>query len=100
MFANNYTSSLVSSQLPEFVRTDHPNFVALLEKYYEYMEQQDKATYVHRRLYDYMDVDSTRADLLQYFKTKIIPSFPEETALSKEKLIKAARDFYNKKGTW
>ena len=99
MFSNNYTSSLVSGQLPEFVRQDHPNFVVLLEKYYEYMEQTDKATYVGKRLYDYMDVDSTRADLLQYFKNKIIPSFPEETQLSKQKLIKAARDFYDKKGT-
>jgi hypothetical protein len=99
MFSNNYTSSLISGQLPEFVRQDHPNFVTLLEKYYEYMEQTDKATYVGKRLYDYMDVDSTRADLLQYFKNKIIPSFPEETQLSKQKLIKAARDFYDKKGT-
>ena len=69
MFSNNYTSSLISGQLPEFVRQDHPNFVTLLEKYYEYMEQTDKATYVGKRLYDYMDVYSTRADLLQYFYT-------------------------------
>lgn len=46
-----------------------------------------------------MDVDNTRADLLKYFKTKVIPSFPEETELSKEKIIKAAKSFYAKKGT-
>lgn len=99
MFANNYTSSIVRNQLPEFIRTDHPNFVNLLEKYYQYMEQEGKTTYVGRRLYDYMDLDTTRADLLKYFKATIIPSFPEETELSQEKLIKAARDFYAKKGT-
>ena len=99
MFTNNYISSIVSGQLPEFVRADHPRFVTLLEKYYEYMEQEGKTNYVGKRLYDYMDVDTTRADLLHYLKTKIIPSFPEETALSKEKIIKAARDFYDKKGT-
>lgn len=99
MYANNYISSIVSRQLPEFVRADHPRFVLLLEKYYEYMEQEGKTNYVGKRLYDYMDVDTTRADLLHYFKTKIISSFPEQTELSKEKLIKAARDFYDKKGT-
>lgn len=99
MFANNYTSSIVRSQLPEFIRTDHPNFVNLLEKYYQYMEQEGKTTYVGRHLYEYMDLDTTRADLLKYFKAMIIPSFPEETQLSREKLIKAAKDFYAKKGT-
>ena len=31
-------SSLVASQLPEFVREDHQTFVAFLEAYYEYLE--------------------------------------------------------------
>jgi hypothetical protein len=99
MYANNFTSSLVNRQLPEFVRTEHPKFVSLLEKYYEYMEQTDKTMYASKHIPDYMDLDTTRADLLSYFKTKVIPSFPEETSLSKEKIMKAARDFYAKKGT-
>lgn len=99
MYANNFISSIVSRQLPEFVRTDHAKFVSLLEKYYEYMEQTDKTMHAMKRIPEYMDLDTTRADLLQYFKNKVIPSFPEETALSKEKIMKAARDFYAKKGT-
>ena len=99
MYANNFTSSLVNRQLPEFVRAEHPRFVTLLEKYYEYMEQTDKTMYTSKHIPDYMDLDTTRADLLQYFKNKVIPSFPEQTSLSKEKIMKAARDFYAKKGT-
>lgn len=99
MFANNYISTIVENQLPEFIRADHPTFVTLLKKYYEYMEQTDKTLRVGKDLYDYMDVDTTRADLVQYFKTKIIPNFPEETELSTEKLVKAARFFYSKKGS-
>jgi hypothetical protein len=99
MFANNYISSIVESQLPEFVRADHPNFVNLLKKYYEYLELEGKTVNVGKQLYDYMDVDTTRQDLIKYFKSKIIPNFPEETELSTEKLIKAARAFYEKKGT-
>lgn len=99
MFANNYISTIVENQIPEFIRADHPTFVTLLKKYYEYMEQTDKTLKVGKDLYDYMDVDTTRADLVKYFKTKIIPDFPEETELSTEKLIKASRFFYSKKGS-
>jgi hypothetical protein len=99
MFANNYISTIVENQLPEFIRADHPNFVALFKKYYEYMEQSEKTLNVNKSLYDYMDVDTTRSDLIKYFKTKIIPNFPEDTALSTAKIVKAAKDFYAKKGT-
>jgi hypothetical protein len=99
MFANNYISTIVENQLPEFIRADHPTFVLLLKKYYEYMEQTNKTLDVGKNLYDYMDVDTTRADLIKYFKSKIIPNFPEETELSTEKLIKAAKFFYSKKGS-
>ena len=99
MFANNYISTIVENQLPGFILADHPTFVTLLKKYYEYLEQTNKAVNVGKNLYDYMDVDETRADLVKYFKSKIIPNFPEETELSAEKLIKAARYFYSKKGT-
>lgn len=99
MFANNYISTIVENQLPEFIRADHPTFVTLLKKYYEYMEQSQKTLNVGKSLYDYMDVDTTRADLVKYFKTKIIPNFPEETELSTEKLVKAAKFYYSKKGS-
>lgn len=99
MFANNYISTIVENQLPDFIRADHPTFVTLLKKYYEYMEQTNKTLDLGKHLYDYMDVDTTRADLVKYFKTKIIPNFPEETELSTEKLVKAAKEFYAKKGT-
>ena len=99
MFANNYISTIVENQLPEFIRADHPTFTTLLKKYYEYMEQTGKTLRVGKDLYDYMDVDTTRADLIQYFKTKIIPNFPETSELSTEKLVKAARFFYSKKGS-
>jgi hypothetical protein len=99
MFENNYISTIVENQLPEFVRADHPQFVLFLKKYYEYMEQSGKTLEVGKNLYNYMDVDQTRADLLTYFKNNIIPDFPEQSQLSQEKILKAARSFYQKKGT-
>jgi hypothetical protein len=99
MFANNNISVIVEDQLPEFIRADHPTFVNLLKKYYEYLESDGKTINVAKQLYDYMDVDTTRQDLIRYFKSKIIPNFPEESELSTEKVLKSAREFYSKKGT-
>lgn len=33
-------STLINSQVPFFVRNDHPNFVRFLELYFEYLEQE------------------------------------------------------------
>lgn len=109
MFANNYISTIVENQLPDFIRADDaaitaantsaPTFTKLLKKYYEYLEQDTKTLNVGKSLYDYADADTTRADLLQYLKSKFISSFPEDTELSTAKVIKAAKDFYAKKGT-
>jgi len=99
MFANNYISTIVESQLPDFIVADHPKFVTLLKKYYEYMEQSNKTLDVGKKLYDFMDVDTTRDDLIKYIKGKFIPNFPDSTELSPEKIIKASREFYSIKGT-
>ena len=92
-------STLVKWQLPEFIRQDHPLFVEFLQKYYEFLETPGGAVYELKRFSDNYDVDKARESFLQYFKDKIIPSFPESSELSTERIIKAARDFYAKKGT-
>jgi len=92
-------STLINSQLPEFIRSDYPVFAEFIEKYYEFLEQPGKPIYELKTFEDNYNVDFTRSDLLKYFRTKILPSFPEESELSTERIIKAARDFYTKKGT-
>ena len=34
------TSLLVNRQVPEFVREEHPNFIAFLEAYYEFLQEK------------------------------------------------------------
>jgi hypothetical protein len=99
MSSLNKLSTLVESQLPEFIRADYPLFVEFLEKYYEFLEQPGNPTYEIKTFQDNYDIDLTREGLLNYFRTKILPSFPEESELSTERIIKASRDFYAKKGT-
>lgn len=92
-------STLVKRQLPEFIQEDHPTFVEFLERYYEFLETPESPIYELKRFQDNYDVDEARETFLKYFKSKIFPSFPDQSELSTEKIIKAARDFYTKKGT-
>ncbi len=95
----NKVSTLIESQLPEFIRSEFPTFVEFLQKYYEFLEQPGNPTYEIKLFQQNHDVDLTRESLLSYFRTKVLPSFPEESQLSTERIIKSARDFYAKKGT-
>jgi len=99
MSSLNRISTLVNSQLPEFIRSDYPVFVEFLEKYYEFLEQPGNPTYEIKTFSNNHNIDLTRESLLKYFREKILPSFPEESELSTERIIKASRDFYAKKGT-
>ena len=56
--SNNKTSYLVNSQLPEFVRRDHPLFVQFLETYYRFLEQGDNLMYLTKRFPDFYDIDT------------------------------------------
>jgi hypothetical protein len=99
MSSLNRVSTLVESQLPEFIRSDYPVFVEFLEKYYEFLEQPGNPVYELKTFQNNYDIDLTREGLLRYFRNKILPSFPEESELTTERIIKSARDFYTKKGT-
>jgi len=50
-------SPLIQSQVPDFVNLDHPNFVAFLEAYYEWMENEGNATERTLMLNDYTDIE-------------------------------------------
>lgn len=99
MEANSKTSVLVSDQLPKFVRDDHPKFVQFLEKYYEFLEQEDGLLDRSKNLNVYQNVDL--ADDL--FRQKIYDSFisllDKNIVADKNLIVKYAKDFYRAKGT-
>jgi hypothetical protein len=57
--------SIVSKQLPEFVREDYPVFVNFLKKYYEYLETVDA-----RNIEDLRDIDNTTSEYIEYFNNE------------------------------
>jgi hypothetical protein len=91
----------VEGQLPDFVKSDHPTFIAFLEAYYEYMEQTGQPYEIIGNLRNYFNIDKTVDDYLQYFKTQFGKDIPEAVFANSNKphIIKRLRDFYRSKGS-
>jgi hypothetical protein len=98
MISNSKISNLVASQVPFFVRNDHENFVAFLEAYYEFLEQQNGVTNVTKNLLTQSDVDLTDI-FVENFYNNFIPLIPEDTAVDKTLILKHIKDFYRSRGT-
>lgn len=98
MISENKISTLVSSQLPFFVRNDHENFVAFLEAYYEWMEQTQGVVNVAKSMKDQLDLD--RTDIFaQQFYDNFLPLIPQNVLVDKNLLVKNIKDFYKSRGT-
>ena len=61
--ANNITSALINTQVPEFVRNEHQTFVNFLEYYYKFLEQDGQQLYVTKNLLNFLDVDKITQDI-------------------------------------
>ena len=74
-------STLISSQLPEFIRNDYETFVAFLEAYYEFLEQDQNAQELLQNALSYNDVDRTSTDFINYFLKQYCDNIPREALL-------------------
>ena len=98
MISNNKISNLVASQVPFFVRNDHDNFVAFVEAYYEFLEQQTGVVNVSKSLLDQSDVDLTDI-FVEKFYDNFLPFIPKNTIVDKTLILKHIKDFYRARGT-
>lgn len=98
MISNNKISNLIESQVPFFVRNDHENFVAFVEAYYEFLEQQTGVVNVSKNLLDQADVDLTDI-FVEKFYDNFLPFIPKDTAVDKTLILKHIKDFYRSRGT-
>ena len=90
----NKLSSLVSRQLPEFVREDYPTFVAFVEAYYEYLEDQGV------NLKTLRDIDETLEDFISQFKKELAHNLPTVNPINDERFILSKiKDQYLAKGS-
>jgi hypothetical protein len=85
-------SSIVASQLPEFIRDEYQTFVDFLKAYYEFLEttQQDPTTL--------RDIDTTLDSFITYFKSELSSKLPYST-VDERFLITRIKDLYLAKGS-
>ena len=93
------TSDLVSSQLPDFIKSDYPKFVTFLEKYYEWMETSGKNNNEIDALNFANDIDDANTYYTEQLKKDLAPYFPENIVSNKKLFLKLVTQFYKAKGT-
>jgi hypothetical protein len=87
------TSSLIPNQLPDFVRADYPTFIAFVEAYYEYLDNQGVD------LKSLRDLDTTIDSFIQYFKRELAINLPAEITVDERFLLQHIKDQYLAKGS-
>lgn len=87
-------SSVVSRQVPEFIREDNAQFIAFLEAYYEFLEQTEQ-----RNLESIRDIDDTLDSFIQYFRNELLLHIPISVLSDKRYLAKQINEVYRSKGT-
>jgi len=92
-------STLVSSQLPEFVRSDFTTYVSFVEAYYRFLEQDQGALEIVQNARSYSDIDTTTESFVNYFLANYAQNIPLGVLTNKRLLIKRIRDLYESKGS-
>jgi hypothetical protein len=85
-------SSIVASQLPEFIRDEYQTFVDFLKAYYEFLETTQKDPTTLR------DIDTTLDAFITYFKSELAQKIPYST-VDERFLIAKIKDLYLAKGS-
>ena len=100
MTTNNKISNLVSSQVPGFVRADHPNFIKFIEAYYQWMEQNGETVERIKNIKSQIDIDTSVDIFTQELYKTFLNLLPTNSIIAdKAMLLKHIKDFYRAKGT-
>ena len=87
--------SIVSKQVPEFVRSDYPIFVEFLKSYYEWLDQHER-----RDLLQLRDIDNTLDEYVQYFRRELDALGGEQFQYLDERLfLRKIKPLFKSKGT-
>lgn len=91
-------STLVASQLPEFIQSDFTTFKTFLEAYYEFLEQDQNAQELLQNSRSYSDIDRTIDSFVEYFLKQYSNDIPRDVLYDKKALVKNIQDLYVNKG--
>jgi hypothetical protein len=101
--ADQKTSLLINRQVPEFVREEHPNFIAFLEAYYEFLEnkqgsQKNDLVAESKKLRNVSDVDLSIGEFEDNFFRTFASLIPRNVEVDKGILLKHVLPLYLAKG--
>lgn len=86
---------LVKQQFPEFVQSDYPAFVAFVQEYYKWMEQQGVG-----KIEDVVDIDDTPARFVQYFRKQLdVHGVFNSSSTFDTRYLKNIKQIYDSKGS-
>lgn len=95
-------TNLVASQFPEFYAQEGPAFIAFVEAYYDFLDENR----ITRNLLDVSDFDATISNIgksidlfSDHFKNQYLNDFPTITAGNQAFILKNIQDFYKSKGS-
>lgn len=88
------TSLAVNHQVPEFVRSEYPNFVEFLRAYYTWYEQYNPGD-----IDDLLDIDSTIDQFVKYFR-KQLDVYGITVDLDDRTYLKKIKELYYSKGSF
>ena len=97
--SNSKISHAITSQVPFFVRNDHPDFVRFIEAYYEYLEQDTKLVNRAKNIPTYQNIDLTIDEFADKLYENFLKFIPEDIKADKKLLLKNIKDFYRARGT-
>lgn len=94
-----HIAAQVKHQFPAFYREQGPNFIAFLQAYYEWMEQDGQVIDQSRKLFDTRDIDFTADQFLDHFKAKFMANLPKEIIGNQRLFQKHILELYRSKGS-
>jgi hypothetical protein len=97
--SNNKTSHLVSSQVPQFVKDDHTTFVAFLEDYYKFLEQNNQTLNVTKNFTKFKDIDNAEDQFIEKLYDNFISLLPAGIQADRTLITKHVKDFYRARGS-
>jgi hypothetical protein len=93
------TNIFVDSQLPAFVREDHPRFISFLEEYYRWLEMNGNVLSQVKKIKSFQDVDETDGTFVEKLYYEFFAHVPRSVVADKGILLKYIKQFYRAKGT-
>lgn len=92
-------TSLIDTQVSEYVKATYPLFSEFLKKYFEYAQQKNNFNQIVNEHQKINDVDLAPDEILDKLYTTYAQYLPKEIVFDKRNCIKILNEIYNAKGT-